>query len=101
MTAESSTVQKLSPPPEPLHVLTLTPFYPVRGDDAQGCFVAEPLSWLARLGGTNTVRAVQPFYRGFAPASDSAVPARRVLYLSLPGGWGLSGSGAFLFASLL
>ena len=101
MTAEGSTAKELFSSREPLHVLTLTPFYPVRGDDAQGCFVAEPLSWLARLGVTNTVRAVQPFYRGFAPASDSAVPARRVLYLSLPGGWGLSSSGAFLFASLL
>jgi teichuronic acid biosynthesis glycosyltransferase TuaC len=101
MTSEGSTAEELFPSGKPLHVLTLTPFYPVREDDAQGCFVAEPLSWLARLGVTNTVRAVQPFYRGFAPANDSVVPARRVLYLSLPGGWGLSSSGAFLFASLL
>ena len=34
MTAEASTVQELSPPQESLHVLTLTPFYPVPGDDA-------------------------------------------------------------------
>ena len=63
MIAESSIVKELFPPREPLHVLTLTPFYPVQGDDAQGCFVAEPLSWLAKLGVTNTVRAAQPFYR--------------------------------------
>ena len=55
MIADGSTSEK-SPPREMLHVLTLTPFYPIRGDDAQGCFVAEPLSWLARLGVTNTVR---------------------------------------------
>jgi glycosyltransferase involved in cell wall biosynthesis len=101
MTAERFMAKELFPSGKPLHVLTSTPFYPVRTDDAQGCFVAEPLSWLARLGVTNTVRAVQPFYRGFAAAIDSAVPARRVLYLSLPGGSGLSSSGAFLFASLL
>jgi teichuronic acid biosynthesis glycosyltransferase TuaC len=101
MTAEGSTVQKLSPPREPLHVLTLTPFYPVRGDDAPGCFVAEPLSWLAQLGVTNTVRAVQPFYRGGAEVNESVVPARWVRFFSLPGGWGLSSSGAFLFASLV
>jgi teichuronic acid biosynthesis glycosyltransferase TuaC len=101
MMAESSTVPKVSPPRESLHVLTLTPFYPVRGDDAQGCFVAEPLSWLARLGVTNTVRVAQPFYRSAGAVDDSAPPARRVGFLSLPGGWGLSSSGAFLFASLL
>ena len=42
-------------------MLTLTPFYPVAGDDAQGCFVAEPLAWLAKLGVTNTVRVARPF----------------------------------------
>jgi teichuronic acid biosynthesis glycosyltransferase TuaC len=106
MIAEESTVQELSSPREPLHVLTLTPFYPAQGDDAQGCFVAEPLSWLAQLGVVNTVRAVQPFYRGAvaSPGSashDSTVPARWVRFFSLPSGWGLSSSGAFLFASLL
>jgi len=106
MTAEGSSVHRFFPAGESLHVLTLTPFYPVPGDDAQGCFVAEPLSWLAKLGVTNTVRAARPFYRrgpaapsGTAPASG--VPAGWVRFLSLPGGWGLSTSGAFLFARLL
>lgn len=89
------------PRDQPLHVLTLTPFYPVRDDDAQGCFVAEPLPWLSRLGVTNTVRAVQAFYRGKVTANDSAVPARWIRFFSLPGGWGLSSSGAFLFAAIL
>lgn len=86
---------------EALHVLTLTPFYPVRGDDSQGCFVAEPLSWLARLGVTNTVRAVLPFYRGGGAGRDSGISAQWARYFSLPGGWGLSSAGAFLFARLL
>ncbi len=101
MTAAGSTIPELFTPKQPLHVLTLTPFYPVLGDDAQGCFVAEPLAELARLGVANIVREVQPFYRGGTLVSDSAVPARRVRFFSLPGGWGLSSSGAFLFARLL
>ncbi len=101
MTAAGSTILEQVTPRDSLHVLTLTPFYPVRGDDAQGCFVAEPLAELARMGVANTVRVVQPFYRGGAPASDSAVGARRVRFFSIPGGRGLSSAGAFLFARLL
>lgn len=101
MTAASSIAKETFTPGEALHVLTLTPFYPVAGDDAQGCFVAEPLAWLAKLGVTNTVRVARPFYRSGAGTSDSAVPARSVRYFSFPGGWGLSSSGAFLFARLL
>lgn len=99
MTADGVSVPESSSQ-KPFHVLTLTPFYPVQGDDAQGCFVAEPLPWLEQLGVTNTVRAVRPFYRRGA-ASASAVPARWVSFFSFPGGWGLSSAGAFLFASLL
>jgi len=43
-----------------LHILTLTPFYPTGEDDASGCFVSEPLDWLAKTGIRNTVFAVQP-----------------------------------------
>ena len=101
MTADHAGVPELSSSENRLHVLTLTPFYPVQGDEAQGCFVAEPLSWMARLGDANTVRAVRPFYRGGSESSASEVPARWVSFFSLPGGWGLSSSGAFLFARLL
>jgi len=101
MIAAGSTIKELLTPQDPLHVLTLTPFYPVRGDDAQGCFVAEPLAELARMGVANTVRAVRPFYRGGATVSDFGVPARWVRFFSLPGGRGLSSAGAFLFARLL
>lgn len=101
MTAGGASVPELSSPRRPVHVLTLTPFYPVQGDDAQGCFVAEVLPWLARLEVSNTVRAVQPFYRRDAGVSGSAFPVQWVRFFSLPGGWGLSSAGAFLFASLL
>src|ERR1700683_5572249 len=56
-----------------LHILTLTPFYPSATDDANGCFVSEPLEWLAKLGVRNTVMAVQPVYRGNCGSGGSAV----------------------------
>jgi teichuronic acid biosynthesis glycosyltransferase TuaC len=99
MTADHVSVAEVSSQ-KSLHVLTLTPFYPVQGDDAQGCFVAEPLPWLAKLNVNNTVRAVRPFYRR-GSASMSSAPARWLRFFSLPGGWGLSSAGAFLFARLL
>jgi len=85
----------------PLHVLTLTPFYPSEHDDAAGCFVAEPLEWLAKVGVVNTVFAVQPFYREKLRARDSGVPAQWLRYFSLPGGVGLPTAGAFLFARIV
>ena len=85
----------------PLQVLTLTPFYPSEGDETGGCFVAEPLSVLAKVGITNTVIAVQPFYRKSARSSQSGVRGQWIRYFSLPGGMGLPSAGAFLFARLL
>ncbi len=101
MSSQGAPVQEFPFLPERLHVLTLTPFYPVRGDDGQGCFVSEPLSWLARLGVASTIRVSQPFYRSGAGADDSSLPAEWVRFFSLPGGIGLSTAGAFLFARVL
>jgi teichuronic acid biosynthesis glycosyltransferase TuaC len=83
------------------HVLTVTPFYPSAGNEAGGCFVAEPLEWTGSLKIKNTVYAVQPFYRGRVNRGDSAPPAHWVRFPSLPSGLGLPSSGAFLFARLL
>jgi len=83
-----------------LHVLTLTPFYPSDDDDAQGCFVAEPLRAMRGLKITNSVLAVRPFYRGRERPSASAPSAQWKKYFSLPGGVGLPISGASLFASI-
>ncbi len=84
-----------------LHVLTLTPFYPTNRDDASGCFVAEPLDWLAKVGIRNTVFAVQPIYRGSFQGRSSHVPAHWLRYFSLPGGFGLPTAGAFVFARIV
>jgi len=81
-----------------LHVLTLTPFYPSEADDANGCFVSEPLEWLAKLGVRSSVIAVQPFYRGTPRSGGSAVRGEWLRYFSLPGGYGLPAAGAFVFA---
>jgi glycosyltransferase involved in cell wall biosynthesis len=82
-------------------LLTLTPFYPSEQDDAAGCFVAEPLQWLAKAGLENTVFATQPFYRGKQRIRVSDVSARWIRYFSLPGGFGLPTAGAFLFARIV
>jgi teichuronic acid biosynthesis glycosyltransferase TuaC len=84
-----------------LHVLTLTPFYPSRNDDASGCFISEPLAWLAKAGVRNTVFALQPFYRGRLHASNSAIPAEWFRHFALPGGGGLPTAGAFVFARIV
>jgi teichuronic acid biosynthesis glycosyltransferase TuaC len=84
-----------------LHVLTLTPFYPTQGDDAAGCFIAEPLDALARAGVRNTVFALQPFYRTRARTRKSPVSAEWLRYFSLPSGYGLSSAGAFAFARIV
>lgn len=84
-----------------MHILTLTPFYPVEGNDAFGCFVAEPLPWLQKEGIKNRVIAVRPAYRKHAHASSEAFPATLIHYWTLPGGFGLPFSGAFLFARII
>jgi teichuronic acid biosynthesis glycosyltransferase TuaC len=85
----------------PLHVLTLTPFFPSEGDDAAGCFIADPLAAIARIGVKNTVFALQPFYRNKTRARKSAITAEWLRYFSLPGGFGLPSAGAFAFARIV
>ena len=82
----------------PLHVLTLTPFYPSRDDDAIGCFVSEPLAWLAKMGVRNTVFAVQPLYRRRHQANDSGVSADWLHCFALPGAFSVPIADAFVFA---
>jgi len=85
----------------PLHVLTLTPFYPHALDDSQGCFISDPLSSLSQAGISNTVLALQPIYRKKHRAASSIVLAEWIRYFSLPGIFGLPIAGAFAFASLV
>jgi glycosyltransferase involved in cell wall biosynthesis len=90
----------------PMHVLTLTPFYPSEQDEAAGCFIAEPLDALTRAGVASSVLALQPIYRArlkparFQPGK-SVAPAEWVRYFSLPGNFGLPVAGAFAFARIV
>jgi len=84
-----------------LHVLTLTPFYPSESDETSGCFVSEPVEALAKIGITNTVFAVQPFYRKRSRPRKGPIAASWHRYFSLPSGFGLSTAGAFLFARIV
>jgi glycosyltransferase involved in cell wall biosynthesis len=84
-----------------LHILTITPFYPTKNDDANGCFVSEPLAALQKRGVQHSVFALNPFYRKSVPLHPDSVPAEIVRYPAVPGGWGLASSGAFLFAALV
>jgi teichuronic acid biosynthesis glycosyltransferase TuaC len=86
---------------ETLHVLTLTPFYPTAQDDASGCFISEPLDWLARGGVRNTVIAMQPFYRGKVPVRSRRESTQWFRYFAWPGGFGLPSAGAFAFARIV
>ena len=85
----------------PVHALTLTPFYPSRDDDASDCFVSEPLAWLAKMGFRNTVFAVEPLYRRRHHANDSGVSAEWLRHFALPGAFGVPIAGAFVFARIV
>jgi len=100
MIAESRALLSSVPEISSLHVLTLTPFFPVQNNHTDGCFVAEPLPYLSPHGVRNTVMAVSPFYQP-KRSPLTAAPSQRVQYPCLPGNWGLATSGAFLFRRLL
>jgi teichuronic acid biosynthesis glycosyltransferase TuaC len=95
---------RLGAAPEPkrtVHVLTLAPFYPCKEDEGRGCFIAEPLKAMEEAGIQNSVLVATPFYRRSKPINDAVVAASGARYFSLPKGFGLASSGAFLFASVV
>jgi glycosyltransferase involved in cell wall biosynthesis len=83
-----------------LRVLTLTPFFPSAEDPTQGGFIAEPLACMQRLGVSQEVIAVQPFYRGSARPAENAAGTWKN-YACIPGNLGLPVAGKFLAASLM
>ena len=82
-------------------VLTLTPFYPTASDDAEGCFIAEPLRELERFDVSSCVVAVQPLHRSSARLNAATPAATWIRYASIPGGIGLASAGKFLYVSLI
>jgi teichuronic acid biosynthesis glycosyltransferase TuaC len=87
-------------PSAPLHILTLTPFFPSLENDVNGCFVKEPLDRLTELGFSSTVIAATPLHHPRRHSIASA-PATWVRYPQFPGLRGLSTAGRFLYARLL
>jgi len=83
-----------------LHVLTLTPFFPSRQNEVNGCFVAEPSEQLKQFGVDSSVIAVSPIHHPRKQPSLSAV-AEWVRYPQFPGSLGLSTAGKALYARLL
>src|SRR5580700_5466082 len=84
-----------------MRVLTLTPFYPTASDDADGCFIAEPLRELERFDVSSCVVAVQPLHRSRSRLNAGTPAATWIRYASIPGGAGLASAGTFLYASLI
>jgi teichuronic acid biosynthesis glycosyltransferase TuaC len=78
----------------------LTPFYPSAKDDANGCFVAEPIAALDEKI-LCTVLAVEPIYRQPSKASSSGPAAQWVRYFSIPSTLGLATAGVFLYARIV
>lgn len=99
LSSETRAIQPL--PVRPLHVLTLTPFYPSQESPALGCFIAEPLLEMKASAVETEVIAIQPFYRGAAHAITGDIPATWQKYFSLPGNFGLPFSGSFAARSLI
>src|SRR5271156_3436449 len=85
----------------PARGMTLTPFYPTASDDAEGCFIAEPLRAMEGFGVNSCVIAVQPWHRSKSGSNESTPVARWIRYPCIPGGVGLAAAGAFLYASLI
>ncbi|MFZ0799686.1 MAG: glycosyltransferase [Terriglobales bacterium] len=84
----------------PLHVLTLTPFFPSDENEVGGCFIAEPIEQLKQFGVESSVIAVSAIYHPRKKASSSAA-AEWVQYLQVPGNLGLSSAGKCLYSRLL
>lgn len=83
-----------------MHVLTLTPFYPYAGDDADGCFVSEPLKHVPTFGILSSVWAVRPVYRKKLEPDPQEQHAAWIRFMPVPGNVGLFSSGLFLYARL-
>jgi teichuronic acid biosynthesis glycosyltransferase TuaC len=98
--SEKDSSTEPGPPKAAIRVLTLTPFFPSAGDEVSGCFIAESTRQLAQFGVASTIVAVSPIYNRRKEPSSSA-PATWVRYPQIPGNFGLSNAGRWLYARLL
>jgi glycosyltransferase involved in cell wall biosynthesis len=81
-------------------VLTLTPFFPHRGNEADGPFVAEPLAALAEFGVHSTVIAAKPVSHNPIAANGTEPHAVWVRHWQLPGRAAFGSWGPMLYLRL-
>jgi glycosyltransferase involved in cell wall biosynthesis len=84
----------------PIHVLTLTPFYPSESDEVDGTFVAEPLEHLSAFNVDSTVIAAKPRSWGTFKPGQRAPKAIWVRHPQLPGRAAYGSWGLLLYARL-
>ncbi|MEN3334304.1 MAG: teichuronic acid biosynthesis glycosyltransferase TuaC, partial [Blastocatellia bacterium] len=84
----------------PLHVLTLTPFYPHAGNEADGPFVAEPLVHLSKFNIASTVIAAKPISIPAVTPTERFPRPIWVRHLELPGKAAYGSWGWFMYARL-
>jgi glycosyltransferase involved in cell wall biosynthesis len=84
----------------PIHVLTLTPFYPSENDEADGAFVAAPLEYLSAFKVDSTVIAAKPLSWGTFKTSHRVPKAIWVGHPQLPGRAAYGSWGLLLYARL-
>lgn len=84
----------------PIHVLTLTPFYPSESDEADGAFVAAPLEYLSAFKVDSTVIAAKPRSWGTFKTSDRVPEAIWIRHPQLPGRAAYGSWGLLLYARL-
>lgn len=84
----------------PIHVLTLTPFYPSENDEADGSFVAAPLEHLRAHNVHSTVIAAKPIPWGIFKNNPRAPEAIWIRYPQLPGSAAYGSWGLLLYARL-
>jgi len=91
---------KLSGSDRPLHIVTVTPFFPSISNPVYGTYVSEPIECFPEFNLHSTVIGVSPLHRHRRRALPSA-PAEWLRYPSIPGNVGLSSAGLFLYRRLL
>jgi glycosyltransferase involved in cell wall biosynthesis len=89
-----------SPDCAPLHVLTLTPFFPHAANPVYGTYISEPIGRFAEFNLRSTVIGVSPLHHQRRRALPEA-PAEWLRYATLPGNRGLTTAGLFLYRRAL
>jgi len=80
----------------PLHVLTLTPFFPFAANPVYGTYISEPLAHFPELNLHSTVIGVSPLHHERHRSLPSAA-AHWLRYPTVPGNRGLTTAGFFLY----